>query len=302
MSKQIMIRTRKGEFQSLVVDLGADSLNYVAQSHNVKTGIVPAQYIGSSREESESTCRMCPLWKDDTCYAQDGSVQMGHNQLLKVVRSGRDRGLDQALEGAREDAEYVRFGTIGDPGSIAPEVYQDHEAQVREWGFGILSYTHQWFLPHAQHLKGHALASADTMKDVNDAVDAGWRVAVHVDENDAAFNGKTIKEAPQGTIKRAPKRGAGGRFVSNSIKYFHCPAQREGSNVTCNTCGLCDGTKPMANGYNTIVFSDHGQQMKFAKQREERAQAAAIEPAPTLIQLDIPAPTAASKKGTFRLA
>jgi hypothetical protein len=117
-----------------------------------------------------------------------------------------------------------------------------------------MSYTHQWYLDHAKHLKGHALASTDTMADAVDAIRDGWRVAIHVDEKEK-LNGKTLKENPQGELK-------------NGIKYFLCPAQRTDNAVTCNKCGLCDGTKDTK--YNTIMFIEHGQQMKFAKQRAKR--------------------------------
>lgn len=271
MSDTVIVRKRDGQFQSLKINLTEESVYYIPSSQNRKTGRMPSQFIGSSREESEATCRTCPLWKENTCYAQDGSPQLGHGALLRVVRRGEDRTLETALENRRVNAKYARFGSIGDPGSIAPDVYQKHEQMCRDEGLGVLSYTHQWFLEHAQHLKGHALASCDNMKDVQDATTQGWRTAIHVDANAAVFNGKTIEEAPQGTIKREPIRGADGRFKSNSIKYFLCPAQREGSKATCNTCGLCDGTKETK--YNTIVFIEHGQQLKFKKQRDAKAKA-----------------------------
>ncbi len=274
--EKIMVRTRTGQFQSLVIGLGEESLQYVAQSHNEKTGKLPAQFIGASREESESTCRICPLWKEDTCYAQDGSVQLGHAAILRFVRGGGKRDLDQALENAHEEARYVRMAAIGDPGSIAPEVYQDHEQRMREWGFGVLSYTHHWFLPHAQHLKGHALASADTMKDAVDAAAEGWRVAMHVDEDAPVFDGQSVSQKPQGTLK-------------NGIKYFLCPAQRTENAITCGDCGLCDGQKETK--YNTIVFIEHGQQIKFKKQREARAAQAQADQALADTATTYPTPT-----------
>jgi len=266
--QRIEVRNRKGQFQWLTIDLGEESIQYAAKSQNVKTGPIPTQWIGATREESEDTCRVCPLWARNVCYSQDGSPRLGHSALLKKVRQGVDRGIDQAITNAHEDAEFVRFGSIGDPGSIRPEVYDAHEKRFREEGMGVISYTHHWFLPHATFLKGKALASADNMQDVVDAVDAGWRVAVHVDAHDAVFNGKTIQEVHQGTISRLPVQGEGGRYESRSIKYFLCPAQRTNNKTTCNDCGLCDATKPMK--YNVIVFVEHGLQMGFEKLREER--------------------------------
>ncbi len=264
MSEIIETRNRQGQYARLIINLGEESLQYVAKSQNEKTGTLPAQFIGASREESEKTCTICPLWKAEVCYAQDGSVQLGHAALLKKQRSGADRGIDQALEDAHEDAQYVRMGAIGDPGSIAPEVYQEHERKAREWGFGVLSYTHSWYLPHAKHLKGRALASADTKKDVEDAVASGWRVAVHIDDNDTKMFGVTMAEKPQGTVK----------MHGTEVKYFLCPAQREQSNVTCNTCGLCDGTKKISP--NVIVFLEHGLQMGFKKARDAKKKEATV--------------------------
>lgn len=256
MADKLMVRDRLGKFQWVMVNLGAESLQYIPKSQNEKTGRTVSQFIGASREESEQTCRICPLWKENTCYAQDGSPQMGHSSVLRVVRNGEDRSIEHALIHKHKTAKYARFGSIGDPGSIAPEVYQDHEQQTRGAGLGVISYTHQWYLPHAQFLKGHALASADNMKDVVDSVAAGWRSAVHVDPDAPLFDGKSIAEKPQGVM-------------NNGIKYFLCPAQRTENKVTCNDCGLCDGTKPMK--YNTIVFVEHGNMMLWKKQRERRA-------------------------------
>ena len=39
------------------------------------------------------------------------------------------------------------------------------------------------------------------------------------------------------------------------LSYTVCPAQREGSKVTCNDCGLCDATK---RAVDVIVFIEHG--------------------------------------------
>lgn len=247
--KTIEVIDRSGEKVNLLIELGSDSLRYTPRSKNIKTGNIPTQWIGASRDESKATCTPCPLFKDGTCYSQYGTPAIGHVNLNKVDIGKRT--LEQSLSKRADTAKYARLGAIGDPGSIEASVYADHEKTIRNSGLGALSYTHHWFLPHAEHLKGHALASADNMTDVQDALADGWRVAVHVDENDACFNGQTIKEAPQGKI--------GGK------KYFLCPAQRE-SKTTCNTCGLCDGQRKT--NVDVIVFVEHGSTMKYKKARD----------------------------------
>jgi hypothetical protein len=258
MVKKLEVRDRRGRFQWITVDLGEEEIHYVAVSQNHKTGPLPTQWIGDTREQSEETCRICPLWERNVCYSQDGSPRLGHASLLRKVRVGEDRSVQYAVDNAQRNAKYVRFGAIGDPGSINEDVYKDHENRFREAGFGVISYTHQWYLDHAQFLKDTALASADTMKDVHDAHKAGWRVAVHVDEKDLVFNGKTIVDSPQGVLP-------------DGTKYFLCPAQRTNNKVTCNTCGLCDHKKPTK--YDCIVFVEHGNQLKYEKQRKARREA-----------------------------
>ncbi len=244
--KTIAVLDRKGNQVSLTINLPASSLAYTAKTKNSKTGNIPTQWIGATLQESEETCAMCPLMQDRTCYSQQGTPKIGHNQLLKAKAKGSNRSLDAAMTGKDASARYMRMAAIGDPGSIAPEVYKEHDAKVRSNGLGVLAYTHQWYLGHAAFLKGMALASADTWTDVLDAKAAGWnRTCLHVPNEHAFQDGKTIAEKPQGDL--------------DGIRYFLCPAQRD-TKVTCNDCGLCDATKK--SNVDCIVFVEHGVAMK----------------------------------------
>ena len=244
--KQIDVLTRKGETVSLAIDLDESNVRYGAQSKNSKTGNLPTQWIGTSREESMSTCTPCPLLTAGTCYSQFGTPRMGLSSINKVDIG--KRSLKLALEGKHKDAKYFRMAAIGDSGSIKAEVYLDHDKQIREAGLGVLNYTHHWHLEHAQHLKGLALASCDTMEDVKDATEQGWRAALHVDRDVKVFDGKSINESPQGRV--------GGK------KYFLCPNSRP-NHLQCNDCGLCDGKRP--SNVDVIVFIEHGITMKASK-------------------------------------
>ena len=63
--------------------LPESSVLYTSQSENRKTGNIPQQYIGTSREESRDSCRGCPLL-ERVCYAQNGTVgHFGHPNMLK---------------------------------------------------------------------------------------------------------------------------------------------------------------------------------------------------------------------------
>lgn len=262
MSQLLHTHNYYGEPTSILINLGEESLQYTAQSHNQKTGNIPSQYIGETREESELTCTMCPLLKSNTCYAQDGSPQMGHAALIRVVKRGVDRSLNSALDNMARSAKYVRFGAIGDPGSIDPVIYDQHELAIRKVGLGVLCYTHQWYMPHAERLKGRALASVDTAEEMSVALQQGWRVAIHVDTGDVETFGEKIREKPKGKIN----------INDAAFKYQMCPEQVLNGYISCNQCGLCDGKKKRVP--DVIVFEDHGQQMKFAKERMKKSQKA----------------------------
>lgn len=259
--KTIEVRDRKGRYRRLQINLRETSIQYFGRSSNKKIGSIPSQWIGASREESLATCTICPLAHNKTCYSQYGSPSIAHSQIRKADARGKDYSYNHALNQRLPRARYVRMGSIGDPGSIAPDVYIKHEEKARSLGLGVLSYTHQWFLDHARFLRNRAMASCDTWKDVWHALANGWRVAFHVDKNAKVFAGKSISESPKGTV--------------HGKRYALCPAQwkdfvpgKEKKNIQCNECGLCDVKKN--HNIDIIVFAEHGRQMKFWKKRGEK--------------------------------
>lgn len=242
--------------------LGAGSVQYTSKTKNTKTGPVITQFIGATRDESRDSCNGCPLLADKTCYAQFGSPAMGHVAILKAHKRGKDYSLENVLQARKPETKYVRFGAIGDPSAVDAEVLVNHAETARKEGLGVLGYTHHWRKNPA--LKGQLMASCDPVREGDtwnissavDAVNEGWKAALHIDPDAPVFNGKTIHEAPQGKVE--------------GKKYFLCPAQRAGSTVQCNDCGLCDVQKKTS--VEIIVFVEHGQQMKFKKAREEKAK------------------------------
>lgn len=234
------------------INLGADSVYYTSGASNRKTGDMPSQYIGATRQESLSTCTGCPLLANKECYAQFGSPALGHASIIRTAqKSGRDRyDIDTALQNVSEHANYMRFGAIGDPSAIKPEVFIEHEDKARSAGLGVICYTHHWRQPFAEHLKERSLASCDTEADVAEALGAGWKRTTLYTEDDA------IHDKPQGTL-------------DNGARYFLCPAQRgTKKKVECNDCGLCDVKKESK--YNVIVFAKHGQVYNARKKREAK--------------------------------
>jgi hypothetical protein len=259
--KEIIVRDRVGKFRKLIIGLREESISYTHKSINKKTENIPQQWIGSDRIEGTGTCTICPLFQTRTCYSWFGTSYFGFASTRSAIKRGKDRTLKRALKLYNKKAKYFRFGTIGDPGSIARDVYEKHDSEVRKQGLGVLSYTHHWYLPHAKFLRGLAIASCDTWKDVTDAIKDSWRVAWHIDKDKKFFNGSSIIEKPKGIV--------------NGLRYALCPAQYEeflGKNngVHCNSCGLCDAKK--RHNIDIIIFAEHGQQMEFFKQREEKSK------------------------------
>ena len=257
--RKLLLFDRRGKPTEILVNLREDSIFYIDKSSNRKTDNIPQQVIGRDREESLATCQGCKLLEDKTCYSQFGTPACGFAATRKAaVERGKDKSIENALRNRHKSAKMFRMGGIGDPGSIAPDVYLKHDAMARAEGLGVLSYTHQWHWQHASFLRGKALASCDTWKDVVDSTNDGWRAAFHVDKDETIFNGKSIKDAPQGEV--------------DGINYFLCPAQRKehlgGREAHCNDCGLCDGQK--MSKVDAIVFIQHGSCMKMKKEREAK--------------------------------
>ena len=221
---------------------------YVSKSKNRKTGNIIQQCIGKSRDESKKTCQGCPLLlkkaekaKEDkgqaVCYSQWGSEGWAHTIMLKAKDKGKDYSLQTALDNRSRDSKYVRFGVIGDASGIDPKTLARDEQIVRDAGLGVLNYTHFWKVrgqektPKGAHLKGHAMASADTWEDAKQAVNEGWRVFLHLNKIEK-LQGKTAE----------------------GYSFTKCPAQRTNNKITCNMCGLCDGIKKAV---DIIIVNNH---------------------------------------------
>ena len=201
---------------------------WTGRSSNRKTGDIPQQFIGLSREESKASCTGCPLLADKSCYAHFGSEAWGHSAMIKASARGKDYSLDNALSKRAKTAKYVRLGAIGDP-CVTP--IRAIAQTVKSFGLGLLSYTHFW--RDNQDLKALAMASCDQWTDVVDAVKMGFRATLHVKPEWLKTNGT------KGSI--------------NGVKFAQCPNQTHGT--TCNDCGLCDPTRTLT--VPVIIFQEH---------------------------------------------
>jgi len=221
------------------------------QSRNAKIGRIPTAYP-ADRAAAWESCAACPLRHarphrtmpngqkrfvieagNPACYFWNGNGNIAFS--LPARYPHRDYSLDAALKNRWRGARAVRMSAGGDPSGNAPEEYRSWERQVRREGLAWLDYTHFW-RGKGSWLRGHAMASVDTLAEAVAAVRAGWRAAVHV---------ASMAELPQG---RPQGKLAGG------IRYTLCPAIRKPGQVTCNDCRLCDASHAAC---EVIVFINH---------------------------------------------
>lgn len=214
-----------------------------ARSSNAKTGDVPTAWIGASKEEARASCAGCPLLTGG-CYAHTGTPA---HAAASVRRSTADHSLTAALHGAVRAARMVRLSAIGDVGRCGKETADAIVAEVKAAGLAVVGYTHHWReATVAEAWRGRLMASCDTLADADRAIAEGWRAAVVLPDG---TDGDT--RTPAGALVKL------------------CPAQASEGKVTCNTCRLCDGSRPGPN----IGFRFHGNSRTRADRR--RAMGAA---------------------------
>lgn len=269
MARLITVRNRQGKEVEVTVGLTARDMRVTPRSRNRKTGNIPQVFVGRTLEETRETCTPCALYDDGSCYAQYGQVAISMRSIETAHTHGKDHSLRGALAQRHKTARAVRTTALGDPGSLSAGTWRWFEHAVRgEAELAIIGYTHQWYLPHAQYLKGKVRASVDTKADMVEALEHGWQTAIHIDKADAITFGATMADKPHGTLEH---NGA-------TYRYTYCPAQRNedtGRTITCNDCLLCDATRTKV---DIVVFADHGKGMDQSKARKAKASAAPAPP------------------------
>jgi len=144
------------------------------------------------------------------CYTHKYMQFSGFVSMLKsLCREEIYQGLDAVRRAdimkMAERADYIRFGTYGEPSLLDIGLVGDIvEAGRVPW----TGYTHQARKEWAQQYKAYFMASAHSDKDA--ASITGWRSFVCVEPND----------------------------TSTAVQ---CPASKELSVSNCSTCGLCSG-------------------------------------------------------------
>jgi len=201
---------------------------WTVSTGNQKTGPIPTQYVGITRDETWASCEGCSLRPDADggCYAWSGRSSRAANSVRKAVALGKPAKLTDALARTPRSAKAVRFGAIGDPARVKRELVLGDIAKARELGMKVLGYTHHWKgEPRTGVLRRNFLASCETLEQAKEAQDRGWLVAL-----------------------------AGPDSAPGMVT---CPHYAR-PEIQCNHCGLCDVPTLRKTGYTGVVFPAHG--------------------------------------------
>ena len=203
-----------------------------------KTGPIPVQYVGATREQTVKSCSGCALRPKSEggsgdCFARIGTPAMAHAGMYKACAKGKDYSLGKALAERRYAAKVARFGFNGDPSWVAN--LANELEQVRQTGMRVLGYTHYWRDKANAWLADVFMASCNNLEEADEAADMGFRPAVLL-----PFDWKH-------KIFKTPKGRQG----------IVCPAQMN-PRLDCESCLLCViGQKDLIVG-----FIDHGPKVR----------------------------------------
>jgi len=234
------------------------TLAWVAQPTNIKTGPIPTAYVVSADPSvddyaagAKASCVAvsCALL-DEGCYSHSGQTKTGLASMIKALLRGADRSLEAALATRDPDATAARLTAIGDVGAtpwlVQMAVYACRRIEVE--GLVVIGYTHGWRLPWTTRpLRKWFRASCNTLSEADEALAAGWKVAVVL---------------PAETDPRAKDI-----TTPAGVKVKVCPAFVDPApgrdRVTCNGCRLCDARGAL----QVIGFPAHGSQERRASAR-----------------------------------
>ncbi len=219
----------------------------LTDSSNRKTGPMLQTYIiradqsplEASRSGADaSICGDCPhrQGQGGSCYV---TLIHGPAVVWRTLQRGAYPSLfgdtpatvshRQALE-AFGEGRTVRLGTYGDPAAVPAWVWEALTSRA----VAHTGYTHQWRAitgtDHGASIARLCMASADSVKDAEDARAMGWRY----------FRIRTADEALQ------PRE-------------MVCPASEEaGKRLTCAECKACSGARGPSDARASVAIIVHG--------------------------------------------
>lgn len=232
-------------------------------SANVKTGPMVQTWIlrtdmtpldASKAATDSSVCGDCPRrWATGgDCYVNLGQAP---NSTYKAwVRAGKpdanwqDKDVYPRLKAACQ-SNGLRMGSYGDPVAVPAELWAMVIGMCKPRMY--TGYTHQWRTLEASHqarnrghldwFKEHIMASADSVADAAVAKSLGWRYFAAVRPDDK----------PEGSIE--------------------CLAERKKNPLTCEQCGICNGTQGKATRVSVYIV-EHGRRSQSKHKRSRALQ------------------------------
>lgn len=165
------------------------------------------------------------VWRR-SCYVNIGQ---GVLRVWKSYRKGNYPIYSEAIHGKKITNRMLRIGTYGDPAFVPYEVWESILPLVK----GHTGYTHQWRTCD-RRFGAILMASADQPRDVEFAIDCGYRSFVVV-AHDAVV----------------PK--------NNDMNAIMCV--NKSHETKCEDCKLCNGTN--GNSTKNIYIPAHGPSKRF---------------------------------------
>jgi hypothetical protein len=199
----------------------------MVQAWILRTDISPVEAIVTARDFA--ICGDCKhrgyidangILRGRSCYVSVKNAPLAVYRAWKrgVIPAASVASISPALVGRK-----VRFGAYGDPAAVPVSVWRDLAAVCA----GHTGYTHQW---RNAGLQGLCMASADTPDEQAAARLMGYRV----------FRVKLEAEP----------------LTAGEIS---CPASEEaGKRTSCESCGLCNGSKGAHDARKSIAINAHG--------------------------------------------
>lgn len=214
----------------------------VKESNNVKVGKVSATYAPIAQTCPET----CPLRGGNGCYAEGGNVgfQMRRLQRELAGLNGDTLAVLEANEISDAATQVpqgrpLRLHVSGD--AATPKRVSTLATAARRWPGPVWTYTHAWRdVPREAWGGVSVLASCESTKAANEALDAGYAPAV--------VTGKHPED--------------GRAYVKDGVRFIPCPAQTR--DVTCEQCRLCFKADTLHASRSAIAFEVHGSGKKRA--------------------------------------
>lgn len=195
----------------------------MVQTYILRSDIPPQEAINTGADES--ICGSCVHRGDGTGKGRSCYVAIFHGPRgvwAAYKRGSYDKATDLSALG---DGRMVRLGAYGDPAAAPDAVWNELLTKAVGW----TGYTHMWRHLDAKVWAPLVMASADSVKDMDDAHAMGYR---------------TFRVSPRG-----------GEAIKG--REILCPASEEaGRKTTCVECKACMGTSGKAKV--SVMIPAHG--------------------------------------------